>query len=127
MSRFPARSFTAAQWTASTSIPLLGELCYERDTGKMKVGNGTSSYSSLPYFNTGGFSAGSSTPLINPVFTYSGDTLTRIDYDGGYYKTFTYSGDKLSQIDLVVGPLTIRKTFNYTGDVLTSITQTTLP
>jgi hypothetical protein len=41
----------AAQWTASTTVLLSGEIGYETDTDKFKIGNGTSLWTSLPYFN----------------------------------------------------------------------------
>jgi len=62
-----------------------------------------------------------------PAFTYTGDLLTRIDYDDASYKLLDYTGDLLSQIDFVRGAVTYRKTFNYSGDVLTSIDETTIP
>lgn len=40
---------TAALWAASTVIIPAGVPCFESDTGKMKVGNGTALYSALPY------------------------------------------------------------------------------
>ena len=64
------------------------------------------------------------TPLKGPAFTYTDGVLTRIDYDGGEYKTFTYTDGVLTQLDLVKGGVTYRKTFNYTSGVLTSIDET---
>lgn len=47
------RRGTAAQWNASTNKLLAGELGYETDTNKLKVGNGTDFWSALPYVNKG--------------------------------------------------------------------------
>ncbi len=49
----PAFSFkvlgTAAQWTARNPVLVLGEIGIETDTGKFKIGDGTSTWSSLSY------------------------------------------------------------------------------
>lgn len=46
------RRGTAAQWTAANPVLQSGEPGHETDTGKIKLGNGTSSWTSLPYFAT---------------------------------------------------------------------------
>jgi hypothetical protein len=43
------RRDTAAGWVSANPTLLLGELGYESDTGKWKVGNGSSAWSSLAY------------------------------------------------------------------------------
>lgn len=42
---------TRENWLASTLIPLKNELCIESDTHKLKIGDGTNTYSSLSYVN----------------------------------------------------------------------------
>lgn len=63
----------------------------------------------------------------SPAFTYDGSgRVTRIDYASAAYKTFTYTGDSLTRID-TFNPSAILvsyKTFSYTGGVLSSITET---
>ena len=44
------RRDTAANWTSANPTLLSGEIGYETDTLKMKVGNGTSAWASLGYF-----------------------------------------------------------------------------
>lgn len=58
------RRGTAAEWGASTNKLLSGELGYETDTNKLKVGNGTDFWTGLPYVNKGdiGPSGGPSGP-----------------------------------------------------------------
>lgn len=69
-------------------------------------------------------------PLVetDPVFTYSGGRVSRIDYASTNYKTFTYDLEgRLTQLDYVVGATTTRKTFNYNLDgTLASVEQETL-
>lgn len=58
------RKGTAAQWTAANPILAEGELGLETDTGKIKGGNGTDTWNSLPYSGSGG-SGGNSVDSVN--------------------------------------------------------------
>jgi hypothetical protein len=48
------RRDVAADWTASNPILALAEPGYEDDTGKIKYGDGTTAWNTLPYFTGGG-------------------------------------------------------------------------
>jgi hypothetical protein len=48
--RVQMRHDTAANWTAFNPKLLSGEIGIETDTNRMKLGNGTSNWSALPYF-----------------------------------------------------------------------------
>jgi hypothetical protein len=48
--RILVRRGTAAEWTAVNPILASGEFGYETDTGKFRVGNGSSNWAALPYF-----------------------------------------------------------------------------
>jgi len=50
--RIKLRRSTAAQWTAANPILFAGEAGFETDTGKFKIGDGTSVWSALYYFAT---------------------------------------------------------------------------
>lgn len=50
MTTIKYRRGTAAQWTTANPILAVGEPGYESDTGKYKIGNGSSTWSALPYF-----------------------------------------------------------------------------
>ena len=58
MTTIKFRRDTSANWTSVNPIPAQGEPCYETDTGKLKIGNGSDSYTTLPYVSDGGGSAG---------------------------------------------------------------------
>lgn len=45
-----ARRATAAEWTAENPVLAAGEIGFEHSTGKLKVGDGTTAWSSLAYF-----------------------------------------------------------------------------
>lgn len=50
MTQIQIRRGAAASWTASNPILAQGELGYETDTQKIKIGNGSSAWNSLTYF-----------------------------------------------------------------------------
>lgn len=54
MTTIKFRRDTSANWTTANPIPAQGEPCYETDTGKLKIGNGSDYYSNLPYVSDGG-------------------------------------------------------------------------
>lgn len=45
------RRGTAAEWTSANPVLAAGEIGFESDTNKLKVGNGTSNWASLPYIS----------------------------------------------------------------------------
>jgi hypothetical protein len=49
MATFQGAVDTAANWASYNRTPLLNEWCFESDTGKFKIGNGSTAYNSLPY------------------------------------------------------------------------------
>ena len=58
MTTIKFRRDTSTNWTSVNPIPAQGEPCYETDTGKLKIGNGSDNYVTLPYVSDGGGSAG---------------------------------------------------------------------
>lgn len=70
------------------------------------------------------YSASGSSAPIGPEITWTGDLVTRVDYDGGEYKVYTYTGTRLDRVDFVRGATTTRKDFVYTDGRLTAINQT---
>lgn len=55
--RFQLRRDTAENWSSVNPILADGEQGYEKDTGKLKVGNGTTPWNSLQYQLSGSGSA----------------------------------------------------------------------
>jgi hypothetical protein len=47
--RVQLRRGTAAQWTAANPVLLDGEVGYERDTGRLRIGDGSTTFTSLPF------------------------------------------------------------------------------
>lgn len=48
--RLQLRNDTAAHWIAANPVLLSGEIGIETDTTRMKIGNGSLPWASLPYF-----------------------------------------------------------------------------
>jgi hypothetical protein len=53
VTQIQARRGTAAQWTSANPTLAAGEWGYETDTGKVKIGNGSTAWSSLSYTGAG--------------------------------------------------------------------------
>lgn len=65
------RQDTAANWTAQNPVLAAGEPAYETDTGKVKVGDGTTAWNDLTY-NT---SIDHGTSLPDPADYNDGDVF----------------------------------------------------
>lgn len=68
----PFKRRKAASWTKNNEVLPDGEPGYERDTGKLKVGNGVTAWNDLPYFGGGtppdGGDDGDELPMGVPTF-----------------------------------------------------------
>lgn len=73
VTQFQFRRGTAAQWTSANPTLASGEFGYETDTGKAKIGNGSTAWASLAYALTG--SAGTVTSITAGT-GLSGGTIT---------------------------------------------------
>lgn len=90
--RIQVRRGSAAEWTAANPILLAGEVGYERDTAALKIGDGVTRWSSLPYLT--GFSGGSSTlATLQDVLVSSPQDGNVLRYENG--KWHNYSEDQL--------------------------------
>lgn len=85
VTQIQVRRGTAAQWTSANPTLAAGEWGYETDTGKAKLGNGSTAWSSLSYFGGTGTvtSVTAGTGLSGGTITGSGtiaiDTATTVD------------------------------------------------
>jgi hypothetical protein len=78
------RRGTAAQWTSANPTLTSGEQGFETDTGKVKIGNGSTAWNSLSYLGAGTVtSITAGTGLSGGTITTSGtiaiDTATTVD------------------------------------------------
>ena len=67
--RIRFRRDTAANWTSNNPTLTTGELGYETDTGKFKIGNNTNAWTALPYSITAELSEGNLNDLKDVTIT----------------------------------------------------------
>ena len=93
------RRDTASNWTSANPILAQGELGAETDTSKIKIGDGTTAWASVPYLIDAGdyLTATSTNTLTNKTITGVKETKVAmgahdIDLSAGNYFTYTLSG-----------------------------------
>tara|TARA_R100000734_G_scaffold3379_1_gene3145 strand:+ start:9461 stop:10591 length:1131 start_codon:yes stop_codon:yes gene_type:complete len=99
------RRDTAANWTTNNPTLLSGELGFESDTNKMKIGDGSTAWTSLGYI---------------PSFSFSGYPLATADISDD-----AITGDKLANDITIANDLTVTNRLTVNG-TLTTINSTTL-
>jgi hypothetical protein len=74
------RRDTASNWTSANPILALGEMGAETDTSKIKIGDGTTAWASVPYLIDAGdyLTATSTNTLTNKTITFADNTLTGV-------------------------------------------------
>ena len=73
---------TATNWGTNNPILLAGELGFESDTGKFKVGDGTTAWNSLSYVSTG--SSGTATDVQINGTSITSNNVANIQTNGTY-------------------------------------------
>lgn len=68
---------TSTNWTTNNPVLLAGELGFESDTNKFKIGNGTSSWNDLSYVSVGGGGGGGSTILYSTTGQNTDGAMTQ--------------------------------------------------
>lgn len=123
-------AFTAAEWAANNPILQLGELGSEKDTNKIKVGDGVTAWNDLPY--SGGGSEGQ-TIQVEELPEASADELGNIyqfigttgdTYTNGYFYKCTGAGEPVvyswTQVDVQPAPEALPDQSGQSGKFLTT-------
>ena len=129
------RRDSAANWTAENPTLLAGEIGIESDTDKIKIGNGSTAWTSLGY--QGIIPSSGAYPLSQllmpsgtvsaPSLSFDGDTNLGIYRSGTDQLSFTTAGterlriDATGQIEAVSLGTAAAPTFSFTGDPNTGI------
>lgn len=79
MTQIKLRRDTSANFTSKNPVLGVGEPAYETDTKKLKIGDGTTSYTQLEYFSTGG---GGSTDITATLPLKIVDGVISLEVDG---------------------------------------------
>jgi hypothetical protein len=104
--RMQQRRGTAAQWTAANPVLSAGEIGYETDTNKFKIGDGTTSWSSLKYFmnledldlDTEGFIKDDEKGAANGVATLDGSAQIPVNQLANIIQSAPNTLDTLNEI-----------------------------
>jgi hypothetical protein len=93
------RRGTDSEWTSADPTLLQGEIGFVTDLNSIKVGDGTTAWSSLSYISGNATSASyaSTAEVANAVNTYNGISFLAYGTDGagpsqGYLKSYTFTG-----------------------------------
>jgi len=84
---------TASSWTSANTILAAGEIGFETDTKKFKVGDGSTAWTSLGY---AGMSASSTDTLTNKTISGSSNTLSNIGNASLTNSSITVNGTSVS-------------------------------
>ena len=87
--RMQVRRGNSAEWVQNDHVLLEGELGWESDTNKLKIGNGINSWNNLPYLTTGSGGGGAANTVV--------DYRSSIESDG-----YIYSGCLLNDIPFII-------------------------
>ena len=72
------RGGTASAWTTANPTLAQKEMGIETDTNKIKLGDGTTAWTSLGYFETGEVTLAASQVFTNKTITFADNTLTGV-------------------------------------------------
>lgn len=97
--RIQIRRDTAANWTAANPVLALGEIGFETDTNKLKVGNGVATWTALAYIAGG--SGGGSWGSITGTLANQTDLNTALNGKAGLVAN-TFSGTQTAPV-IVIG------------------------
>lgn len=125
------RRDTAANWTSANPVLAQGELGAETDTSKIKIGDGSTAWTSLAYLiDAGGYLTASSTNTLtnktirDTVYSLTG---TAFDATNGAVQTKTLAAnttftDSLSSGDAIVLQLEAGASYTVTWPTMTWVT-----
>jgi hypothetical protein len=88
------RRGTAAQWSSANPVLASGEFGYETDTGKFKIGDGTTAWNSIAVLN--GVTASSTDTFTNKSISGSTNTLSNIGNSSLTNSAITINGTAVS-------------------------------
>lgn len=102
MTQIKLRRDTAANFTSKNPVLGIGEPAYETDTKKLKIGDGTTAYTQLTYFSSGGGSSDITATLpikiVNGVISLEVDGQTIQVVDGKLHANLDELGNEVNSL-----------------------------
>jgi hypothetical protein len=118
VTQIQARRGTAAQWTSANPTLAAGEWGYETDTGKVKIGSGSTAWNSLSYIGQGEVTLNGTETLTNKTHTFVlTDNGKLVTASNGSAQTYTIplnssvayaTGAQINIIQIGAGQVTIQ-------------------
>lgn len=102
MTQIKLRRDTSANFTSKNPVLGAGEPAYETDTKKLKIGDGTTTYTQLPYFSSGGSSSDITATLpikiVDGVISLEVDGQTIQIVDGKLHANLDELGNEVNDL-----------------------------
>lgn len=102
MTQIKLRRDTSANFTSKNPVLGIGEPAYETDTKKLKIGDGTTAYTQLPYFSSGGGSSDITATLpikiVDGVISLEVDGQTIQIVDGKLHANLDELGNEVNDL-----------------------------
>jgi hypothetical protein len=120
--RMQQRRGTAAQWTASNPVLNAGEIGFESDNNKFKIGDGTNHWADLPYFLDEDTIGTSLNGYLEDTLLGANNGVAQLNSSGKLVSTQLPSIDELTQdaIDAaLVAGTGLDKTYNDVSNTIT--------
>ena len=90
------RRGTAAEWTSTNPTLAAGEQGFETDTGKMKIGDGSTAWTSLGYQGAGEVTLNGAETLTNKTMSGAANTFSSIGNASLTNSSITINGAAVS-------------------------------
>ena len=116
------RRGTASQWTSANPTLSSGEFGYETDTGKIKIGSGSTAWTSLSYIGAGDVTLTGTQTLTNKTLTAPVITLATNAQTASYTLVLTDAGDIVEMNVVSANTLTVPLNSSVAFAVGTTIT-----
>jgi hypothetical protein len=107
VTQIQVRRGTAAQWTSANPTLASGEWGYETDTGKVKIGNGSTAWNSASYIGAGDVTLTGTQTLTNKTLTAPIITLATSAQTASYTLVLTDQSDLVEMSNASANNLTV--------------------
>jgi len=122
VTQIQVRRGTASQWTSANPTLAAGEWGFETDTGKVKIGDGTTAWNSEPYIGAGDVTLTGTQTLTNKTLTAPIITIATNAQAASYTLVLTDQSDLVEISNASANTLTVPLNSSVAFPVGTTIT-----